>query len=243
MSIAENYLVTGSMKGLGLALSQALIAQNLPVITHSRSKQNYSKINQVEHIYGDLSSERDVREIIQFFQTKKIKLKGIICNAGSGKSAAIGSEIKNDWKESFDKNFYSSVLLISGLMQAKLLKECRIIVIGSICASQYIPGAPATYSCAKAALKRFVQNYSTYLATEENCIINLELGNMIFEGSTWHEKLEKDPAQVEKTISNVPLKKLGSIEEIFGLIFWFLTSKSQFATGTSIRLDGGQVSS
>ena len=65
---------------------------------------------------------------------------------------------------------------------------------------------------------------------------------MIFKGSTWEDKLELAPDTVEEMLrSNVPMAKLGSINDIMGYIRWFLSDANSYATGCKFTIDGGQT--
>jgi 3-oxoacyl-[acyl-carrier protein] reductase len=235
-------LISGSTKGLGHQIAKALDDTGLDVWRHSRSKPRKSEILSNKVLHAELSSVEECRSIAEHFIERKISLSGLICNAGSGQSVPMGTEKASDWQKSFSDNFYSAVNLIQQLEGQVLQPGAKVVVIGSICGSNYIAGAPVTYSCAKAALETFVNHYAAHLARKGIQITYLELGNMLFEGSTWESKSKQDPNAVNEMLrAKVPLRTLGKAESIIGFIKWFLSDENMFATGSKYTIDGGQT--
>ena len=81
----------------------------------------------------------------------------LICNVGSGNSAKPGEEEIRDWEEMFSVNFYSAVNVIEAARECLIKSKGVIIYISSICGSNYIKGAPITYSTSKAALNSYIK--------------------------------------------------------------------------------------
>lgn len=235
-------LISGSTKGLGHQIAEGLDQAGLDIWRHSRSKPETPELTVNKFVYGELSDVEACRSIAEYLTTHKVSLSGLICNAGSGKSVPIGTEKPSDWQKSFADNFYSTVNLIQQLEDQVLKPGAKVVVIGSICGSNYIAGAPLTYSCAKGALDTFVNHYAAHLATKKIQITYLELGNMLFEGSTWERKSQKDPKAVSDMLrEKVPLGTLGKPDNVVGFIKWFLSDENMFATGSKYTIDGGQT--
>ena len=235
-------LVSGSVRGLGHQVADALDSAGYDVWRHGRLKRGTSEPISEKVVYAELSDKKACSSIADYFKKQDVSLSGLICNAGSGKSVPMGMETPNDWKKAFSDNFYSAVNLIQALEGGVLKPGAKVIVIGSICGANYIAGAPLTYSCAKGALEIFVNNYAAHLSQNNIQICYLELGNMLFEGSTWEDKIQQDLDLVRDVLrEKVPLKRLGKVEDIMGFIKWFLSDENTFATGSKYTIDGGQT--
>ena len=237
-----NILITGSTKGLGRSLSHQLSQNGYNIITHSRKEIPTHPSWSTHHVVGELSDPNACSKIAENLRDENLQINALICNAGSGRSKPMGEERLEDWVKSFNDNFYSTLHIIKELEDDLQIVSGKIICIGSICGSRYIKGAPLTYSCAKATIQKFVENYSIYLAEKNIQIINLELGNMMFQGSTWEIKLQEERKKVENMLEHqVPLKRLGNPEDFIGFIDWFLSKENRFMTGTKVTCDGGQI--
>ena len=67
-------------------------------------------------------------------------------------------------------------------------------------------------------------------------------GNILFKGSTWEKKLKENKNFVNSVLKkNVSLNKLGSTEDVSGIIDFLVKSKSEFINGSIFVVDGGQI--
>ena len=68
-----------------------------------------------------------------------------------------------------------------------------VVCISSICGLETIPGAPVTYSAAKAALNSYIKGISIPMANHGVRINGIAPGNILFPGSIWEKKLQGKP--------------------------------------------------
>jgi len=107
-----------------------------------------------------------------------------------------------------------------------------------------IPGAPVTYSAAKAALHAYVRGVARPLGKMGIRINSIAPGNILFEGSVWSRKLQETPAAVDSMLEcDVALARLGTPREVAELVAYLSSPRSGFASGAVWTLDGGQVHS
>jgi len=67
-------------------------------------------------------------------------------------------------------------------------------------------------------------------------------GNIMFSGSTWEKKMMEDPDKVQReTLDNVAMNRFGNVDEISKAVEFLLTTDSNFITGQTLVVDGGQV--
>lgn len=239
--IKKNVFITGSSSGIGFGLAKKYLDQGYEVIICSKNikkLKSASKIlNNCFYVQADLSKENEIKKAIKKIKIKLGKLDILICNYGNSNFK------KNnlDFYHAFNNNFFSSVNTINHAMPILKKNTGKIICISSICGIESISGAPIGYSLAKSAVNNFVKLISKDLA-KDNILINcIAIGNILFKGSTWEKKLKKNKLKIKKYIDeNVPLKKFGSINEIFYLCN-YLCSEQNFSTGSTFVLDGGQT--
>ena len=68
--------ISGSSKGIGLAISKKLNENNFHVVLNSRkrvSRNNFKKIKEYDYILGDVTQEKSVNRIYKNFKKKKFK--------------------------------------------------------------------------------------------------------------------------------------------------------------------------
>lgn len=239
-------LVTGSSRGIGKYIASKLSEEGCKVILNSRNKSeliNTSKVipNSI-FISGNVSNPTECREIYEEILDNYGKLDSLICNVGSGKSVQQGQENKAEWVKSFDTNFYSATNIIEETKDLLSKSRGSIVCISSICGFESINSAPITYSVAKSALNTYVSLISKTLAKKKIRINAIAPGNILFEGSTWDNKIKENHKKVKRMIKeNVPLEKFGHPDDIANLVCYLISKNSNFCTGSIWKIDGGQT--
>jgi len=142
----------------------------------------------------------------------------------------------------FSVNLWSATNVIEAATEALAASKGAIVCISSICGQEVVPGAPITYSAAKAALNAYVRGISKHLGKRDVRINAIAPGNILFDESVWAMKIKEDQAAVAEMLAReVALEKLGSPSDIANLTAYLLSPISNFATGAVWTLDGGQV--
>ena len=107
---------------------------------------------------------------------------------------------------------------------------------------EVIPGAPITYSAAKAALNAYVRGIARPLGKQGVRINAVAPGNILFDGSVWSRKLAEDAPAVQAMLAkDVALGSLGTPYDVGSLVAYLASSRCSFASGSIWTLDGGQV--
>jgi 3-oxoacyl-[acyl-carrier protein] reductase len=120
--------------------------------------------------------------------------------------------------------------------------KSKIICISSVCGIEIIKNAPLGYSIAKSAVNNYVKGISNILAEKGISINAIAPGNVMFKGSLWEKKIKNNLKRTKKYIKeNVPINKFASIEDIFGVVRILLLQESNFITGCTYIVDGGQT--
>jgi 3-oxoacyl-[acyl-carrier protein] reductase len=242
----KKVLVTGSSSGIGLEIAKSFSEAGSIVAINGRNINNLKKaakrIYNSKIIYGNVENPKIAKKIV----TKAALLLGgidiIICNVGSGLSHVAGKENYNDWQASMKKNLFSATNIVEASKKYLSKSKGNIICISSICGSEYINGAPITYSVAKSALNSYVRISSQVLGKDQIRINAVAPGDIFFKGSSWEQKLKKNKKKIKKHLnSNVALKKFGNPKSIADICLLLASEKSHFVTGSIWIADGGQI--
>jgi len=242
----KKIIVTGSSRGIGLAIARKLINEGHNVILNGRKKKNLNKLKKefknLNYLIGDFSKPNDAQKVIN----KSIKiLKGIdvlICNVGESKSSLPNKENFYEWQKMFKQNFFTSTNAIEAAKKKLIESKGSIICISSICGNELVKGAPITYSTAKAALNFYIKSLSHYLSFQGVKINAVSPGNIFFKGSVWDKKMKKNKNKTKNLIKKtVPLNRFGNVEDVTEIVSYLVSSKSKFITGANFVIDGGQT--
>lgn len=239
-------LVTGSSRGIGRAIAEALQDEGCSVVLNARNeeelKQTARELGCAAVVAGDVSSAEEAQRVVGEAVAALGGLDILVCNVGSGRSVVPGNETYEEWQRVFALNLWSTTNVIEAA-RSELADACGAVVcISSLCGVEVVPGAPVTYSAAKAALHAYVRGIARPLGKEGVRINAIAAGNILFEGSVWARKLEEDAVGVQQMLEReVALARLGTPQDVAGLAAYLASPRSGFATGAIWRLDGGQV--
>lgn len=241
-------LVTGSSKGIGWEIAQTLHAEGCRVVLNARNAADLNaataRLAGTISIMGDVTQPTGARQIIAEVLSTFGRLDILVCNVGSGRSVPPGNETAEEWQRVFAVNLWGTTNTVEAARDALAASKGVIVCISSICGLEVIPGAPVTYSAAKAALHAYVRGISRPLGKQGVRINAVAPGNILFDGSVWSRKLAEDSPAVQAMLSkDVAMGNLGSPTDVASLVAYLVSPLSSFATGGVWTLDGGQVRS
>ena len=195
-------------------------------------------------VAGDMSQPIDASRVVEESRIALGQLDILVCNVGSGRSVPPGEETFDEWQRVFATNFWSTTNTVEFARDALAASRGVIVCISSICGLEVVPGAPVTYSAAKAALHAYVRGIARPLGAQGVRINAVAPGNILFEDSVWARKLTADAKGVQAMLErDVSLGRLGTAQDVAELVAFLASKRSGFATGSVWQLDGGQIHS
>lgn len=239
-------LVTGSSRGIGRAIAEALQAEGCRVALNARSTAGLEaaamELGSAAAVAGDVTRAEEARRVVDEAIGVLGQLDILVCNVGSGRSVAPGNETPEEWQRVFALNLWSTTNTVEAARSALANARGVVVCISSICGLEVIPGAPVTYSAAKAALHAYVRGIARPLGARGVRINAIAPGNILFEGSVWERKMAEDAVGVQQMLQrDVALARLGTPQDVAGLAVYLASPRSGFGTGGVWGLDGGQV--
>lgn len=241
-------LVTGSSRGLGKVIVQALHREGCNVVLNGRDQATLDhSVNEMgartSAFAADVTQPESCQALVTAAEKYYGKIDILICNVGSGTSVPPGQETLAEWRRIFDLTLASATNMVEAAAESLAHTRGVIVCISSICGIEAL-GAPVTYSAAKAALNAYVRGIARPLGRRGVRINAIAPGNLIFEGSVWQRKLAENAAAVEEMLQReVVLQRLGRPEEIADFVVFLASPRSAFATGAVFVVDGGQIRS
>lgn len=239
-------LVTGSSRGIGLAIAQRLHSEGCKLVLNSRNRRDIEILCQTMTgsiaIAADVTVPREANRLVNETLEQLGKLDMLICNVGSGSSVPAGQETLEEWQRVFALNLWSTTNMVEAAYPALVASTGSIVCVSSICGVDSVPGAPVTYSTAKAALNAYVRGISRHLGKSGVRINAIAPGNINFDGSVWSRKIRENAESVATMLRNeVALSRLGTPQDVAALVAFVCSPVSNYATGSVWPLDGGQV--
>ncbi|MGY2202698.1 3-oxoacyl-ACP reductase family protein [Pseudomonas gingeri] len=236
-------LVAGGSRGIGAAVVKRLAREGaLVAFTYSASAQKAREVvaaveaegGKALAIHADSADAQAIEQAVS--QTVEILggLNILVNNAGILLLGGIG-EFK---LEDFDRTFAINVraAFVAAQCAARHMAEGdRIILMGSVVAERSgFPGS-SVYSMSKSALVGLTRGIALDLAPRGITV------NLVQPGPTATDMNPADGPHHEAVRNLVPLKRMGSGEEIADMVAYLASPGASFVTGTSLSVDGGYL--
>jgi len=192
-----------------------------------------------DHLQVDLANPDDIVRAIGEVRQRLTegRLDALVNNAGISPKAAGGERLSTintilaDWKAVFQVNFFAPVMLARGLLQELQMARGSIVNVTSIAGSRVHPFAGAAYATSKAALAGLTREMAADfgpLGIRVNAISPGEIDTSILSPGT------------DKIVAQIPLRRLGTPEEVAKAIYFLCTEQSSYVHGAEIHINGGQ---
>jgi NAD(P)-dependent dehydrogenase (short-subunit alcohol dehydrogenase family) len=234
-------LVTGSTRGIGLAIARKFHNKGDIIIQNGRNQDSNVEILQNFEL-GDVSSKTQSKAIIDSVIKKFGAIDILICNVGNGSQAESYISEEDKWNEFLKSNFFSATNIIEESIPYLLESKGSVVSISSIVAQMNIDQAPIQYSCAKAALNKYITVMAKKHASKGVRFNVISPGNVFFEGSVWDRKLSESKKETLEYIqSYVPSGEFIQTDAIAEAVFFLCQPSQSSITGQVLAIDGGQT--
>jgi NAD(P)-dependent dehydrogenase (short-subunit alcohol dehydrogenase family) len=234
-------LLTGASRGIGHFTVKRFSAAGWRVITCSRHPfpENCPwEAGPEDHIQVDLADPKDTLEAISEIKRRiHGELHALVNNAGISPKLKGGERldtINTDyaiWQQVFHVNFFAPLMLARGLVAELEAAKGSVVNVTSIAGSRVHPFAGSAYSTSKAALAALTREMAADFGPRGirvNAIAPGEIDTPILSPGT------------EKIISQIPLGRLGTPDEVAKIIYVLCTETSSYVNGAEIHINGGQ---
>jgi NAD(P)-dependent dehydrogenase (short-subunit alcohol dehydrogenase family) len=239
-------IVTGGGQGIGRAIALALAGEGAAVALVGRTESTLLAVaaeiskpgGTALPIVADVTLPADIDRCVTHAAGELGGLDIVVNNA---QITALGS-ILEVTDETFTACWESGPLAVF-----RMMKACRphlrpggvIINLGSSAAVNPLPAGRGVYAAAKAATQTLSRAAATEWGPEGIRVITVLPAATSPASHAWQQA---NPAEYQRSMSSIPLRRLGDPEAEIGPAVAFLCGPAaSYITGTTIALDGGQA--
>jgi 3-oxoacyl-[acyl-carrier protein] reductase len=236
-------VVSGGAKGIGRQIVLMLAAEGADIVfTYLKSEKEAGELKQKVEALGRKAQARqlDVRdfsrakELIEQTREKFGKLDILVNNAGIVKDKALMLMSQQDWQEVLDTDLNGAFNLTRNAI-VTFLKQKRGDIINITSITGIIGLArQSNYAAAKAGIIGFTRSLAREVAPY-NIRVNAVAPGFIRTDMLSGLKEE----YLEQLRENIPLARLGTVEDVAGAVKFLLSQEAGFITGQTIVVDGG----
>ncbi len=235
-------LVTGATRGIGKAILLELAKEGAYVIGTATSEAGVDTINNTlkdndldgQALVLNVADPDSISELVKTL-TEENKLPSILVNnAGVTRDNLLMRMKEDEWDTVIETNltsiFRMSKAFLRGMMKAKY---GRIINIGSVVGLTGNPGQ-ANYCAAKAGMAGFTKSMAQEIGSR-GITVNLVAPGFISTDMTD----ELDESQKEAMLANIPVGRLGEVNDIASAVSFLASKEAGFITGETLNINGG----
>ncbi len=237
-------LVTGASRGIGRAIAVRLAECGASIAAVARTIEGLSGTLEAiraaggtaEPFAGSVADAKDVARIMEEVEAKFPKVQILVNNAGVTKDGLMLRMEDSAWDEVIDTNLKGTFLFCRALGAMMIRQRYgRIINIASVSGIMGNPGQ-ANYSASKAGVIGFTKTIARELAARNITV------NAVSPGFITTDMTNVLPDKVKTEVKErIPLRRLGSPEDIADLVCYLAGPGAGFLTGQSIAVDGGMT--
>ena len=231
----EVVFISGASRGIGTAIAESFAQLGHTVIGTSRSKFKFeSKLDNLIPLALDISDRNSINNCVEYLKDNNLKPSILINNAGITSDQLFLRMKDEEWDDVIATNLTGTFNLTKALIKNMIKNRYgRIINISSVSGLMGNPGQ-VNYSSAKAGLSGFTKSLAKEVGSRGITVNSVAPGFIETDMTAYLDDNAKN-----KLIEDIPLKRLGSVQDISDLVIFLSSEDASYITGQTISVDGG----
>jgi len=239
-------LITGALTGIGRATALAFAHDGARIVVSGRRDDEGIALaeelraigGEAEFVRADVRYEVDVENLVDRTVARFGRLDVAVNNAGTeGKPGPLTQQTAESYAATFDTNVLGTVLCLKHEMRVMQAQGSGSIVNLSSTMGHKAAAGASIYTASKHAVEGLTQ-----AAALEAAAFGVRV-NAVAPGPVETGMLNRFTGSAERKaglLAGVPLKRVGTPEEIAQTIVFLGSGKAPFLTGQIISVDGGK---
>ncbi|HTI40149.1 MAG TPA: 3-oxoacyl-[acyl-carrier-protein] reductase [Vicinamibacterales bacterium] len=234
-------IVTGASRGIGRAIATRLAQQGAIVVAAARGENAADAVREITAAGGraeaasvDVSDASAIDGLVGGVLARHGRIDILVSNAGIARDQLILRMKRDDWDAVLATNLTAAFALTQAVLKPMIRQRAgRVIAISSV-VGQAGNAGQANYAASKAGLIGFVKAVALEVASR-NITANVVAPGMIETDMT---RAIADAAR-EEWASRIPLKRLGTPEDVAAAVCFLASDEASYITGQVLAVNGG----
>ncbi len=238
--------ITGGSQGIGLAIAQRFAEEGADISFCYRSNKAGADAvvasiqkagRKVAGFQYDVGIISDGQKFIADTAAQFGKIDVLVNNAGMERRADFWDATEADFDAVLNVNLKGLFFITQAFVKNRMASKAggKIINISSVHEELPFPHF-ASYCASKGGVKMLTRNLSIELAPMGITINSIAPGAI---ETPINKNLLNDPAKLSALLANIPLKRLGTPDDVANMAVFLASEESNYATGTTFFVDGG----
>ena len=240
-------VVTGSSSGIGQAIAVRLASEGASIVIDFHSHPEGAEETQKQiaskgggksvTVQSDVSTVAGGQKLIDAAYDQLGGCDILVNNAGVEKGGDFWEVTEKDYDTVLNLNlkgaFFITQAFVRRLRDAK--KPGRVVNISSVHEDMVFPHF-ASYCAAKGGIRMLMRDLAVELGPLGITVNNVAPGAII---TPINKSLLDDHAKLDPLLRNIPLGRMGTSEEVAGLVAFLASDDAAYVTGSTYVIDGG----
>jgi NAD(P)-dependent dehydrogenase (short-subunit alcohol dehydrogenase family) len=236
-------VITGGNSGIGLATAREFNWRGAKVVISGRDEKTLAEAGasiggDTLAVRADVSRLADLDKLFARTKGRFGAIDVLFVNAGGGKLLPIEQTTEAIYEEVMGSNFKGAFFTVQKALP--LLSDGAAIVMNTSVVDQI--GLPnfSIYSASKAALRSLTRTLATELLGRRIRV------NAVAPGPISSTAIQREVGSAEEVMKNeewlasqVPMKRMGSVEEVAKAVLFLASDDASYITGVELNVDGG----
>lgn len=241
-------VITGGAMGNGLGIAKVFLKEGAKIAIldyDEKIAETVNNLNKNNNVLGyklDIRDVNKVNEAIKDIHEKWGKIDILVNNAGVCKLKPF-MEMEDELRDlHFDINIKGTWNVTKATL--RYMEKGSIINLSSVTGPMVADSGEVAYATTKAALIGFTKGLAAELASKNirvNAIMPGYIMTPMVEGMAKESNEENPNSVVDGIAQGIPMKRLGTIEELGNLAAFLASDESSYITASGIVIDGGST--
>lgn len=244
MSENKVAIVTGGGSGIGLAIAEKFVTNNITTIILGRDEQKLHTAkerlgNLCVPITFDLNELTAIPSLVNRISNEFGAINVLVNNAGINQKKEFTEVTDEEFQRILTTNVTAVFTLSREVVKCMLESGSGAIINISSMASQYGIPKVIAYTASKSAIEGMTKAMATELSPKGirvNCIAPGFIATAMSA-----KALNTDPERRDKALGRTPMGYLGDPSDVADAALFLATDASKYITGTILRVDGGNA--
>ena len=241
-------IVTGASTGIGQAIAIRLGSEGASVVIDliSHPEGADAAKSQIEAAGGkaaivqaDITKTADIQNLVEQAWSQFGGCDILVNNAGVEKGAPFQEVTEADYDLVMNTNLRAAFFLTQKFVQKLLAakKPGRVINISSVHEDMVFPNF-ASYCAAKGGMRMLMRDLAMELGPSGITVNNVAPGAI---ATPINASLLADKPKLDALLNNIPLGRMGTPEEVAGVVAFLASDEAAYVTGSTYFVDGGLI--